>query len=274
MTVRQNKRERNVKASKNSQKQKRSAPKRKRSAQKRKRSAQKQQNKNQKRQNRTQKRQNKNKSKKRSTKRKRQRGGYADFSVLPGKINDNGIWVADMESTADFGVIGGSYQGHMLKGAEVGVQSQFDGTKLSGDKTVFDTVDESKARMSEDEAKKAVENKEAAREVLKRTDATLKELGDLSAIERKYHAAYDSYDGKPTDSAGDKVGVDPDNLEILTEYGADNVARADRYHELHEKHKDETEGIGNQIKEMAHSLHQDYKQDGEVAKARNFPPTK
>ena len=125
--------------------------------------------------------------------------------------------------------------------------------------------------MSEKEAKEAVKEVKEDRKELRRTDAVLKELGDLSAVERKYHAAYDEYDKAPTDATtGEKV-VSEDDLDILKEHGADNVARADKYRELHNKYKDDDSDIGKEIHKQAKNLSDTFGKRGLVP-ARNYPP--
>jgi hypothetical protein len=219
---------------------------------------------------------NRKRTRKNSTKRrKRQRGGYSglDYGTYPGSVK-NGIWSVDWDSNADAGIFGSDYKVDILKGAEVGVRSQFEGTELSEDDSVFDTVAGSEGKMSEKEAEQAVTNRVDVRKETSRTDAVLKELGDLSAIERKYHDAYDRYDTALTNSAGEKSGVKTEDLETLTKYGADNVNRAGVYSRLEGAYTDDSSDIGKQIHDRATDLNTHFGREGSVAPAKNYPPPK
>ena len=222
MTVRQNKRELNVKASKNQQKmqnaQMQNAPMQNaptRRSQKKKSQNKKSQNKKsqnkrrslrqnrtqqrKQRQNRTQQRkqrQNRNsKQKKRVTKQKRrQRGGYLEYSELPKMLNPNGELIWDVESTKDYGIRGGTYQGSFLEGAEVGSSAA---SKLSTDESVVEgrdaNMDKSTTvseRVSAEKAAKAVVDQrvEARAAVVAANMVEEKAIiGKLISDDREYH---------------------------------------------------------------------------------------
>jgi outer membrane biosynthesis protein TonB len=260
MTVRQNKRELNVKASKNQQKMQnaqmqnaqmqnapmqnapmQNAPTRrsqkkksqnkksqnKKSQNKKSQNKKSQNNKSQNKKSQNKKSQNKRRSlrqqrnskqKKRVTKQKRrQRGGYLEYSELPKMLNPEGKLIWDVESTKDYGIRGGTYQGSFLEGAEVGSSPE---SKLSTDKSVVEgrdanmdkstTVSERVA--AEKAAKAALDQRVEARAtaVADNMVAEKARIGKLISDDREYH------DGLLSQAANDYSSLtDADKARVV-----------------------------------------------------------
>ena len=198
--------------------------------QQRRKSVQKKQQRQQRRKslNRTNQRNKRQRSRKNSNKRrKRQRGGYAsqlDMTELPKRTNESGQLVADFDSKFDYGEKLGIKQGDFFD-AEVGNDGD-----LSLDVSVLQTRDGREGRQSEEEARRSVTemSDRRAKTNADRINEDILEIGKLMTTERVYHNALDTYkDTTTTNAAGEKIGID-DEIEVIKEFGGDNVARGRR----------------------------------------------
>ena len=176
--------------------------------------------------NRTNQRNNKRqRSRKNSNKRRRrQKGGYVlQYSELPKMLNEDGKLVADFDSTKDYGELLDVKQGDFFD-AEVGNDGD-----LSLDTSVLQTRDGREGRQTAEEARRSVTEMSDRRAAnnSSRISEDIQEIGKLMVTERVYHDALDEYNRAPTNADGEKVGVD-EQIEIIRQYGADNVARGNR----------------------------------------------